>query len=402
MQCLGGTPDRAVLSGHVVTIRRIEITEAALPAKDFGHAGGGVPTYLPGQTGQLKAFALRIVTDEGPSGEYVGGDSITYAQIAKVAPSLIGRDVYQRGAVYEDLKFALRKYDRFGMGPIDIALWDLAGKLQGVPISALLGGWKRRLPAYASTMAGDRNGGLDSPAAFADFAVQCNELGYRAYKFHVRKEDTAADVVRTIFAVREAVGPDMDLMIDPASKLATFIDAVKVGRACDEAGFLWLEDPYRDGGVSAFGHARLRALIRTPLLQTEHVRGLEQHVDFAVAGGTDLLRADPEYDGGITGALKIAHASEGLGLDVEFHAPGPAQRHLMSATRNTNYYEMGLVHPKTREIGRPQGVYLPGYRDGLREIGADGCVAVPEGPGLGVTYDWDLLTRLAVNTVTFD
>ncbi len=81
-----------------------------------------------------------------------------------------------------------------------------------------------------------------------------------------------------------------------------------------------------------------------PLLMTEHVRSLEPHVDFALAEATDFLRGDVGYDG-ITGVMKLAHAAESLGLDIEFHGPGPAQRQCMAAVRNTNYYEMGLVHP---------------------------------------------------------
>ena len=75
----------------------------------------------------------------------------------------------------------------------------------------------------------------------------------------------------------------MDLMLDPACELMTFGDAVKVGWACDENRFFWYEDPYRDGGISQFAHRKLRQLINTPILQTEHVRSLEPHIDFAIA-----------------------------------------------------------------------------------------------------------------------
>jgi len=93
--------------------------------------------------------------------------------------------------------------------------------------------------------------------------------------------------------------------------------------------------------------------IKTPILIGEHTRGLEPHVDLIVADATDYVRADPDYDCGISGVMKIAHAAEGFGLDVEIHAPGPAHRHCMAAIRNTNYYELGLVHPKVRSIRRP-------------------------------------------------
>ena len=91
--------------------------------------------------------------------------------------------------------------------------------------------------------------------------------------------------------------------------------------------------------------------------------------------------------------MKIAHAAEGFGLDVEIHSPGPAQRHLMAALRNTNYYEMALIHPKTEQIGRPHEVYADGYRDAMDSIDSEGYVPVPQGDGLGVTYDWDFIMK---------
>ena len=98
-------------------------------------------------------------------------------------------------------------------------------------------------------------------------------------------------------------------------------------------------------GFQIFGHRKLRELIKTPLLQTEHIFGLEQHVDFIVNGGTDFVRTGTYEDGGITGAMKVARAAEGFGLDVEFHGGSIPHRHCVAAIRNTNYYELGLLHP---------------------------------------------------------
>ena len=117
------------------------------------------------------------------------------------------------------------------------------------------------------------------------------------------------------------------------------------------------------------------------------------------ADATDFIRGDPHYDGGITGVMKIAHAAEGFGLDMELHGAGPAQRHLMAAVRNSNFYELGLVHPKASR-NRPS-LYADGYRDDLDAIDAQGRVRVPEGPGLGVTYDWDFIRRHTAERVVF-
>jgi L-alanine-DL-glutamate epimerase-like enolase superfamily enzyme len=127
------------------------------------------------------------------------------------------------------------------------------------------------------------------------------------------------------------------------------------------------------------------------LLQTEHVRGLEPKADFIVAEATDFVRADPEYDLGITGTMKIAHLAESFGLDVEIHASGPAHRHCMAAIRNTNFYEVALVGPSCKNAMPP--VYSCGYSDQLDAVDSDGCLSVPNGPGLGVVYDWEFIRR---------
>ena len=112
-------------------------------------------------------------------------------------------------------------------------------------------------------------------------------------------------------------------------------------------------------------------------------------MNLIVAGATDYVQGDP-VPYGITSTLKLAHVAEGMGLDIEYHAPGPVQRHMMAATRNTNYYETSWVDPDTH-LQPP--IYKDGYEDGLYVISEDGCVSVPEGPGLGMEYDWDWIMR---------
>ncbi len=383
-------------------IKSIDVGLSVFSLPDLGLDPSGFSLiYDPGGKKSVKVFSVEIHTNEGITGEFVGGDAVGFTQLKKFIDFVIGKDPMQRELIYNDAKRCLRKFDKMGMGMIDIPLWDLAGKFYACSVGELLGGYRSKLPAYASTMSGDRAGGLDSPGAFADFAVQCKEMGYKGYKIHIWEDYSISELVETILAVRKSVGEDFPLMIDPACKLKTFAEVLAIGQACDEANYLWLEDAYRDSGVSTTAHKMLRGRLKTPLLQTEHVRGLEEHVNFIVAEGTDFVRADAEYDGGITGALKIAHASEGFGLDVELHGPHPAHRQLMSALRNSNYYEMSLVHPKTPEIGRCMDIYADEYRDGLSCIDIDGNVTVPKGDGMGVKYNWDFIKKHQVSFESF-
>ncbi len=369
-------------------ITRIEVHQFGSSLPDLGRDHNGFNlVYEPGGSVSMGGYVIRVMTDIGVVGEYAGGSALDYAALPLFVHYLWGKNALERERIYTDVNRALRQVARIGYAPVDIALWDLAGKFYDTPIHRLLGGYKTRLPAYASTYHGDHQpGGLSSPEAYADFAEQCLELGYPAFKIHGWGRAPIRQEIANVHAVGKRVDGRMDLMIDPACEYMTFGDALKVGWACDDERFFWYEDPYRDGGTSQFGHRKLRQLIRTPLLQTEHVRSLEPHIDFVVNEATDFVRGDVGYDG-ITGAMKVAHACEGLGVDIEFHGPGPAQRQCMAAVRNTNYYEMGLLHPKA-PASQLNDVYID-YLDDLTAIDSEGNVPVPQGSGLGVAIDWD-------------
>ena len=341
----------------------------------------------------VERYAVRIETDEGRTGEYVThwvGTPAALAQSTMLAPHLLGRNPEYREQTYDDLKRELRAYDHMGHGPLDIALWDLVGKTYDMSVATMLGAYRSRLPTYASTHHGQEDGGgLDSVEAYADYALASKEQGFAGFKIHGWHDGDRKREAAVVLAARKAVGDDYPLMLDPACQLRTYADALYVGRACDDARFFWYEDPYRDAGVSAHGHKMLREQLNTPLLVSEHVRGLEQKANFVLAGGCDMIHADPEYDMGITGALKIAHFGEAVGIDVQIHACGPAHRAIVAAMRNTHFYELALVGPGMPNVIPP--VYTCGYSDAPESIGKDGCVPVPSGPGLGVSYDWDFI-----------
>lgn len=383
-------------------ITRIRIHEYGYEVNDLGVDYNGFNlVYEPGARRQATGHVVAIETDAGVTGEYAGGDRSSLAQIGLFAGYLLGRNPLERELIHNDVKRACRKIDRLGMGPVDCCLWDIAGKLYDAPVWQLLGGWRTHLPCYASTYHGDHApGGLSSPEAFAEFAVECREIGYPGMKIHPWGNPSIPREVATVRAARQAVGDDFDLMLDPACEYNTFVDTLKVGRACDDARFLWLEDPMKDGGISSQAYRKLRQLIRTPILIGEHTRGFELHVDLMAAEATDLVHSDPNYDMGITGVMKIAHACEGFGLDCQLHAPGPAQRACMAAIRNTNYYEMGLVHPRVRSAQPP--IYACDYADGLDAVDASGRVPVPMGPGLGVTYEWDWIRAHELGVTTYE
>ena len=370
------------------TITRITVTRFNYPIDDLAQEEslGFDIVYQPGGQLAMGGSVLTIETSDGIRGEAPGGGINT-----RTANYLLGRNALQREIIWHDLKRARRSPDGTPPGAIDIALWDIAGKCYDAPIHQLLGGWRTKLPAYASTYHGDENGGLTTAQDYGDFALYCKEkLGYPAFKIHGWIGGPMAREVDAVLAIREAVGPEMDLMLDPAGAFMTFDDVLRVGKACDEANYMWYEDAFRGGGFSRFAHAKLREFIKTPLLMGEHVRGLEAKADTIIAGATDYVRANAGADGGITGAMKIAALAEAHGLDVELHGGGLAHRHIMASLRNTNYYELGLVHPKVSHTKPP--VYAEKrWLDELDSVDENGCVDVPSGAGLGVPFDWDFI-----------
>ncbi len=392
----------------MASITAVTLTEFAFTVDNIGletaAAGVGNMAWVKGNRFSARRFAVRIDCDEGATGEYVANWVATpssLAQAGMLAPLMIGRNPEHREKIYDELKREVRAYDHMGHGVLDIALWDLVGKLNSVSVKSMLGGFRDRLPTYASSYCGQESpGGLCSPDAFADYAVRCQEAGFHGFKIHGWMNGNVEREIENLRRVRRSIGDGWRLMLDPACMLNTWNDALAVGHVCDEVNCFWYEDPYKDSSVSAYGHQRLRERLKTPLLVSEHVRGVEQKASFMLAGGCDMIHADPEYDLGITGVMKIAHFCEAIGLDLQIHAVGPAQRICMSAIRNTHMYEMALIGPDMSNLVAP--VYTCGYSDQQEDLPLDGCVPVPDGPGLGVQYDWDYIEANKTQQLVFD
>ncbi|MFB6170336.1 MAG: enolase C-terminal domain-like protein [Haloarculaceae archaeon] len=372
-------------------IAEIEVRDFQYELEDVGTRNGNW-VYDPGHTAEPPGFVLTVRTTDGAEGHaraplFAGP---MRAQIGMVAESLIGRDPLAREAIWEDLWRRLRHTDHLGVGPIDVALWDLAGKHYGASVAELLGGTPDPLPTYASTLfVDDVEDGLSSPEAFADYARECLERGYGGFKFHGHPTgDPDADIAVSQ-ALADEVGDAMDLMLDAGSLYPTYADALRVGRAMDDLGFFWYEDPMMDTGQSAHLATKLVRDLDTPVLGLEHVRtGAFGSADHLAADALDFVRASAHLDGGITGVRRIAETTAAFGADVELLLGGPAHRHCMAALRNTNYFEHGIVHPETEWLNHQGFVDLP-------DLDRDGRMPVPAGPGLGVEIDWSFVERRA-------
>ena len=379
-------------------IKEIEIHEFTYQLNDASTKDGH-QVSSPGEVLEQPGFVLSIRTDTGLEGHYRGFMQVPgmVTQVKMAAPEfLIGADPLEREGIWQELWRAFRHTDHLGLGPIDIALWDLAGKYHDTSISTLLGGYRDSIPAYASaTHPGDDPDGLTNPESYADFAETCLEAGYGGFKIHPWGEPERD--IQLCQAVAERVGSEMDLMLDPASEYQTYSQALRVGRAIDELDFFWYEDPLWDTGQSAYATGQLVDELDTPMLGAEHARtGPFGRADHLIAGGMDLVRGDAHLDGGITGVMKIARVAEAFGVDVELHVGGPAHLHCLSAIRNNNYHEHGLLDPIF------EWMIARGFKGDPERLNSDGTVSVPTGSGLGVDIDWDLIEKRQTDHTIID
>jgi L-alanine-DL-glutamate epimerase-like enolase superfamily enzyme len=387
-------------------IKKIELTLFEIELSNIIEDRGGIGIkYSPGQKGKHIRFGIKIFDNLGNVGEYIpprGRAKVIMSATEALSYYILDQNPFFRDNIYRQLRGLTKHIGEVGIGAIDVAIYDLICKYLNISISDFLGGKTKKIIAYASTMSGDREkNGLSSPEAYADFAEECYELGYKAFKMHGWTNGDVGEESNMIKAVAKRVGGRMKIMYDAACHLKTLTDALEVGKVCDDHDLYWYEDPYKDGGVSINGNRVLSEKLSTPILVGEHMRNFETSTDMIVNGASFFSRADPDYDGGITGSYKLATASEGLGIDCEIHSCGPAMRHLISAVRNSNFYEVNLVHPNCKNAWSLP-IYLDGYSDEIDCIDQNGNVSVSDKPGLGVSYDWNYIKKHTLEKLIID
>ncbi|KAA9148119.1 mandelate racemase/muconate lactonizing enzyme family protein [Amycolatopsis acidicola] len=378
-------------------IDKVEVIEFDVDTPDYTRtfdtdARGGSWYYQPGVVGKRGVLMVRVYTTDGHVGEYayhaVTGAAQQAADVARIA---VGRPWHAREQIFRVGRRLSRPAHSYGLCFLDNALWDLAGKVYGASLTELLGGGRDRVRAYASSVNGDREGSLSNKESIVEFFASLKNLGWTGFKMHSWHEGDKWEEAENVAYMREHLGERTDLMLDPACVFDSVSDAIFVGKACQEAGFRWYEDPLRPLGIGAFAHKQLRDALDIPILQSEHVAGPEAKADFLLAGGTDLLRVDSHFDLGVTGSVKTIKFAESLGVNVEVHGPSPVHRHLVASMQATSMYEVANVSPHLADPS-PE-IYTCGYSDAYTTIAADGTLPVPTGPGIGVTYDAELIEK---------
>jgi L-alanine-DL-glutamate epimerase-like enolase superfamily enzyme len=361
-------------------------TRTARDAHGHGH---------PGEERDATQTLLTISTDDGAQGHSIGNvergvvDNI-------VKPMLVGEDPFYHQRIWR----ALNERQRLNLAAlpdrvltaVDLALWDLVGKAVGQPVHRLLGATRDTVPAYASTMvADDLPGGLDSPESFAKYASWCvRERGYPAFKLHTWQPPLAGapSVARDLAAcaaVREALGPDVPLMLDPYHYYSR-LEALELARGLERLRFLWMEEPMDEHSMSSF--VWLCEQTSLAICGPETAEGkMYARAEWIKAGACDMLRGGVGDVGGITPLVKIAHLAESFGMHMEVHGGGVGNLHVLCAMATPGlYYERGLLHPFIDYDATPAWLNAP-----VDPMDNQGNVHVSQLPGLGMDLNVDYI-----------
>jgi L-alanine-DL-glutamate epimerase-like enolase superfamily enzyme len=292
---------------------------------------------------------------------------------------LLGMSVLEPEAAWDKLA---RRGDWVGPGgllhialaPIDIAVWDANGKTLGQPLHRLLGGYRDRLPSYGS----DGLWYSLTPDELARAAKGHVDAGFGAVKLRIGKEPSAELEAARVRAVREAVGPDVRIMVD-ATESWSLVRARRTGRVLQEAGIAWLEDPVHHLDVA--GLADLRRHLEVPVAAGEHLYHLDAFRTLLDARAVDFLILDLARVGGITPWRAIAALAQAYRIPVCGHVVPEVQVHALAAVPNGHMVE-----------------YVPRSERLLTAMPRleQGQLVAPSGPGLGLALDAGAVVRYRV------
>jgi D-galactarolactone cycloisomerase len=359
---------------------------AAIPQEGQVFSRSGVRNYR-------SATLVQIDTDEGISGlgSCSGNGELIEFIVAKILrPLVVGLDptridevwdrAYVRGGHKE---FGTRGIGVVALSGIDVALWDIVGKIHGQPLYQILGGKCRdKVPVYATALYPEHS------AIVAKRARGFADQGFHGVKIKVGFDlDQDIEIVR---AVRRELGRDFIVMTD-ANQGYTVDAGLKAAQAFADIGVFWLEEPLFAEDIA--GHARLREKTGVPIAVGENLHMCSAFENFVLRDAVDFLQPDVARAGGITEIRKIAALAASRQMPISFHTWGDAVAlaasiHLSAAVPECTVMELDYTYnPLRAEL----------LREPL-EV-ENGFVVPPDKPGLGIELDADALERFAFSGV---
>ena len=369
----------------------------------YGSAGG--------MQARRGALIVEVETDDGivGIGESGLGGGATATVIEKdLKPLLIGRDPLLIEGLWQLMFARTRQYGRRGVvmnaiSGIDIALWDIAGKVAKLPVYKLLGACRDRVEAYASGGFYQEGKGVDGIAAEAE--------GYRARGFngmkmkigrnpstgsHLRHLANMAELcevepevdIARVAAVRKALGPQAKLMVDVNCAWSPDF-AIRMGRALEPYNLYWIEEPVATDDID--GSARVADALSTPIAGYETETGLYGFRELVTRGAVDIVQLDVAWSGGFSEGKRIAAFAQAHHRMVAPHAFAGAVLLVASL-----HYAASIPNALALEWDQnPNGLRDELLQEKLR-LESDGAVRPPERPGLGVTLDRNAVDKYRV------
>lgn len=330
---------------------------------------------------------VRVETDEGVGGfgllyasNTPGGAETIKAFVAGLEPLLLGETPFDTerlwAKMYRPSMIGRRSLTTRIIGAVDLALWDIKGKALDLPLWRLLGGFRHRIPAYvAGGYYGEGKGLKELAAEMEDYVSR----GARAVKMKIGRLPIKEDVAR-VRAVREAIGPDVKLMVDSNSAHAVH-EAIEFARRIETYEPYWYEDPV--GPDNYRGHAAVAASTRIPIATGENEYTRYGFRDLIEQKAASILCPDAQRMGGVTEFMKAAVLAQAHDLPIATH--GNAEIHAQLACAVPN----GLIVEYYQENSDPTWGYL--FDEHLPLV--EGEVRLTERPGFGVALNEDWLQR---------
>ncbi len=258
----------------------------------------------------------------------------------------------------------------FAMSGIDMAAWDALGQARGLPLVRMLGGTPRPIPAYNS-----KGLGISKIKNLAKESEELVAEGFSAVKLRLGRPEARQDL-EALRIVKKAIGPGVSLMVDFNQGLSV-AEAIRRGRMIDEeGGVTWIEEPVRADDFS--GCSQIRKKVRTPIQIGENFMGPEQMAQALAAGACDFVMPDAQRIGGVTGWMRAAALAQGAGMEMSSHLFPEVSCHLLAVTPTCHWLEyVDWANPILQEPVRVK----------------NGCVTIPERPGLGMTWNEKAVQR---------
>jgi L-alanine-DL-glutamate epimerase-like enolase superfamily enzyme len=343
---------------------------------------------LPGSHGDIpsgsrpRKAVIRMETDSGLYGalEMNRGDAVIDL-VRRRYHEFIGENPLLTERIW-NLMWEIDRVEEIHMrslGMLDILCWDVKSQQAKMPVYQMLGGNDRVVPAYASTVT------WPTMAEYERYIKMSRDLGFTAFKLHAW-----GDVKRDIELstnLRKWVGPDADLMFDGSAGW-DYVEALEFGKAIQDLGFLWYEEPMREFYLGAY--SKLCEKLDIPVLAAETSDGVHWNMaSWIEARALDMTRVSSFYKGGFTGSMKIAHMSESFGMRAQVHGMGLENAQLCAAISNNDYYEQIIMNEDQIR--------------GLEKLGplaiVGGNLTVSDEPGVGYRFDFDALDKAALTKV---